>query len=150
MRYPFGISLSINYTPSTTTILRTWLPSSHPATATTTIPTPTWAIYILYKRQITRHYRASNFGSTIICCFPRPSASIPIWRSSIPHCAILWLWRIRGLLSSCTSSWAKPSTCDRFREWEHRRCCRKWWKSGRLVRRRNGKAKEACRGAPQR
>lgn len=146
-----GISLTINYTPSTSTILRTWLPSSHPAATTaTTIPTSTWAIYIIYKRQIPRHYRASNFGSTIICCFPGPSASIPIRRSSIPHCAILRLWWIRWLLSSCTSTWAKPSTCDRFCEWKHRRCCGKRWKSGRLVRRRNGKAKEARRGAPQR
>lgn len=147
-----GISLSINYTPSASTILCIWLPSSHSATATTatTISTPTWAIYILYKLQIPRHYRASNFGSTIICCFSRPSASIPIRRSSIPHCTVLWLWRIRGLLSFCTPSWAKPSTCNRLCEWKHRRCCRKRWKSGRLVRRRNGKAKEACRGAPQR
>lgn len=148
MRYPFGISLSINYTPSTSTVLCTWLPSSHPPTAATT-PTPTRAIHILYKRQIPHHYRASNFGSAIICCLPGPSASIPIWRSSIPYCTILWLWRIWGLLSSCTSTWAKLSTCDRLCEWKHRRRCGKRWKSGCLVRRRNGKAEEACRGAPQ-
>lgn len=140
-----GIPLSINYTPATCTVLRTWLPSSHPTTtATTTTPTATWAIHILYKRQIPHHYSASNFGSAIICCFTGSSASIPIRRSSIPHCTILWLWRIRGLLSSCTSTWAKPNTCDRFCEWKHRRCCGKWWKPGCLVRRRNGKAKEAC------
>lgn len=147
-----GISLPINYTPSTSTVLRTWLSSSHPAASAAAIPTPTptWAIHILYKWQIPRHYRACNFGSAIICCFPGPSASIPIWRSSIPYCTILWLWWIWGLLSSCTSAWAKSSTCDRLCEWKHRRCCRERWKPGCLVRRRNGKIKEACRGAPQR
>lgn len=148
LRYSFGISLSTNYTPSTRALLCTYLSSSHPS-ATTTTPTATWAIHILYKWQIPHHYSASDFRSAIICCFPGTSASIPIRRSSIPYCTILWLWRIRGLLSSCTSTWTKLSTCDKLCERKHRRCYRKWWKPGCLVRRRNRKAKEACRGASQ-